>query len=109
MRYEYFTIFPLRSAFLFSVSLKKQVFSVLRNTHPKRTSHSHNMPEAAIKTSKMSNEMQEFAISTANDAIKNQWNEQVQHITTRENPSRRTHTHIHTHTTGNSIEYQTGI
>lgn len=35
------------------------------------------MPEASVKTSKMSNEMQEFALSTANDAIKNQWNEQV--------------------------------
>jgi len=35
------------------------------------------MTEANVKSSKMSKEMEEFAISTATDAIKNQWNEQV--------------------------------
>ena len=63
---------------------KKFQFSKKKHTHIHKELHSYNMPEAAVKTSKMSNEMQEFAISTANDAIKNQWNEQVQHITTRE-------------------------
>ena len=74
------------------------------------------MPEASVKTSKMSNEMQEFALSTANDAIKNQWNEQVLLvISMREKKKKfpsdpylsRMYAYMHTHKyiTGSSIDY----